>query len=212
MQLGHTIGCNGLFTNLIRHSRQLGATGRLTAWWSATRCGRHWGDIVNPDGYGRWQQRGREVEWFVEFDFGTEQLSRLAVKLTRYARLAETTGITTPVLMWFPTAAREAHARQTLADAQRALDQPAHVPIATTSAETAADPLDMTAARWRPVGDTGNNGRTPLADLPTLWPGLPAPANLGDHRPASSDPTRPRFGLVAPSPLPPPSPSWRRTA
>ncbi|UJW32610.1 replication-relaxation family protein [Saccharothrix sp. AJ9571] len=203
LQLGHTIGCNGLFTALIRRSRQPGATGTLTAWWSATRCGRHWGDIVNPDGYGRWRQDGRDVEWFVEFDFGTEQLSRLADKLTRYARLADTTGITTPILLWFPTATREASARRALADALRALDHPGRVPVATTSAEAATDPLDMAEARWRRVGDT-SDGRTALADLSTLWPAL---LQHTEHRPAAD--TAPSTGLAPPSPQPPPAPVHR---
>src|SRR5947199_108554 len=83
-----------------RPARQPDATGVLTTWWSAARCSRHWGDIVTPDGYGRWHENGRQIEWFVEFDFGTEQLSRLADKLARYDRLAKVTGITTPVLVW----------------------------------------------------------------------------------------------------------------
>ncbi|MGA6164152.1 replication-relaxation family protein [Amycolatopsis magusensis] len=203
LQLGHTIGCNGLFTTLIRRSRQPDATGTLTAWWSATRCGRHWGDIVNPDGYGRWRQNGREVEWFAEFDFGTEQLSRLAGKLTHYARLADTTGITTPILLWFPTAAREASARRVLAEALRALGDPGRVPVATTSAEAATDPLDMAEARWRRIGDT-SDGRTALADLYTLWP---APLQHTEHRPAAD--TAPTTGLAPPSPQPPPAPVRR---
>ncbi|SEP54048.1 Replication-relaxation [Amycolatopsis saalfeldensis] len=72
LQLAHTVGCNGLFTTLVHQARQPGAAGQLMAWWSAARCGRHWGDIVTPDGYGRWREAGRDVEWFIEFDFGTE--------------------------------------------------------------------------------------------------------------------------------------------
>ncbi|WP_414943847.1 replication-relaxation family protein [Amycolatopsis sp. cmx-11-32] len=210
LQLAHTVGCNGLFTVLIRRARKPGATGTLSAWWSAARCGRHWGDIVTPDGYGRWQENGREVEWFVEFDFGTEQLSRLAGKLARYERLADTTGIITPVLVWMPSAAREANARKALAEALRTLDRPARVPVATSSGEAAADPLDMAAPRWRRVDDLDNTGRVALADLPALWPCLHAPTPTTALLP-SSTPASLRPELTPPPPMPPPDPSsrWR---
>lgn len=205
LQLAHAIGCNGLFTALIRRARQPSATGELTTWWSAARCGRHWGDIITPDGYGRWREAGREVEWFVEFDFGTEQLSRLVAKLTRYERLATTTGITTPVLVWLPTSEREATVRRALAGALRTLDQPNRVPVAATSAQAGTDALDPAEPRWRRVDDVTTAGRTRLADLPTLWPDLRAPI----HQAAGADRTRPwptvHPELAAPYPMPPPA-------
>jgi hypothetical protein len=208
MQLAHTVGCNELFTTLIRRARQPGASGTLTAWWSAARCGRHWGDIVTPDGYGRWREAGREIEWFVEFDFGTEQLSRLAGKLVRYERLAETTGITTPVLIWLPSAQREANARRALADALHALDLPARVPVATTSSDAAADALNMAAPRWCRVDGSAAGGRAALADVPGLWPSLrTSTPNTGGRRPTADVPTSQE--REAPSPMPPPAPPRR---
>lgn len=201
LQLAHTVGCNALFTTLIRAARQPESTGKLTTWWSAARCGRHWGDIVTPDGYGRWSEAGREVEWFVEFDFGTESLSRLASKLLRYERLADATGITTPVLVWVPTAVREANTRRALTEALRGLDNPASVPVATTSGESTGEPLDMTAARWRRVDDTGSVGRVTLAELPRLWPHRPASPSSSGGRHLAATPVRP--DLEPPSPMPP---------
>ncbi|WP_409496854.1 replication-relaxation family protein [Amycolatopsis sp. cmx-11-12] len=211
LQLAHTVGCNGLFTALIRRARQPGAAGVLAAWWSAARCGRHWGDIVTPDGYGRWHEAGREVEWFIEFDFGTEQLSRLAGKLARYERLAEVTGITTPVLVWVPSARREVNARRAMAEALRGLDRPARVPVATSSGEAAADPLDMAAPRWRRLDESSTAGRVALADLPTLWPDLRASAPGGGQRPTAATPATARPEVAPPSPMPPPDPAhpWR---
>ncbi|MFD2414800.1 replication-relaxation family protein [Amycolatopsis pigmentata] len=209
LQLAHTVGCNSLFTTLVRHARCAGATGELTAWWSAARCGRHWGDIITPDGYGRWRQAGRELEWFLEFDFGTEQLSRLANKLTRYEQLATTTGITTPILIWLPTLEREATVRRTLADTLRALDHPDRVPVATTSAPASADPLDMTQPRWLGVGDTGTGGRVALADLPALWPGLMPPAAHAPDTRGLGLPVEKRVDLAPPHPMPPPQPAYR---
>lgn len=211
LQLAHTVGCNGLFTTLVHQARQPGAAGQLMAWWSAARCGRHWGDIVTPDGYGRWREAGRDVEWFIEFDFGTEPLSRLAGKLARYERLAGTTGITTPVLIWLPSAARESNARRALAEALRGLDRPARVPVATTSGDAAADPLDMTAPRWRRVDEPGAAGRVTLVDLPARWPELRSSAPGSGQRPTGVNPAAERQDLAPPSPMPPPDPvqPWR---
>jgi protein involved in plasmid replication-relaxation len=178
LQLAHLVGCNGLFTSLVRRARQPGATGELTAWWSAARCGRHWGDIVTPDGYGRWREAGREIEWFTEFDFGTEQLSRLESKLVRYDQLAGTTGVVTPVLFWFPSPQREATARQVLLNTAQGLKRPDRVPVATTHAAAALDPLDSGDTRWLHVGSGHTAGRVALIDLPGLWPHVPAPAPL----------------------------------
>ncbi|MFD8494863.1 replication-relaxation family protein [Amycolatopsis sp. NPDC059657] len=201
LQLAHTVSCNSLFTTLVRHARLSGATGELTAWWSAARCGRHWGDIITPDGYGRWREAGHDVEWFLEFDFGTEQLARLASKLTRYERLATTTGITTPILIWLPTPQREATVRRALTDTLRTLDHPHRVPVATTNAAAGADPSDMTEPRWQRLGGNGTTGRARLADLTTLWPELPAPvphAGTGEL----STPGE-RSELTPPRPTPP---------
>ena len=65
-----------------------------------------------PDAYGRWSAHGREIEFFLEYDFGTEALDKLAGKLHDYAALAAASGITTPLLIWPPTAFREATTRQ----------------------------------------------------------------------------------------------------
>jgi hypothetical protein len=202
LQLAHTIGTNSLFTTLIHHARQPDATGTLTTWWSAARCGRQWGDIITPDAYGRWQQADRTVEWFLEFDFGTEQLARLAAKLHRYERLADTTGITTPILFWFPSPGREANARTTLTAALRDLDRPEQVPVATTAAIATPHPLDSTQPRWLRVDDP-RAGRVRLVDVPDLWPWLPRAAT------SSAEPTRTQTEPAAPNPMPP-APSPRR--
>ena len=210
LQLAHTTGTNSLLTTLIRHSRQPGATGQLTAWWSAGRCGRHWGDIITPDAYGRWREAGHEIEWFLEFDFGTEQLSRLTNKLTRYEQLATTTGITTPILVWLPTPGREATARHALADTLHRLDRPHRVPVATTNPTAGVDPLDMTEPRWLRVSDTITTGRTRLADLPALWPDLTPPATSMPDTSRTRRHTDKQPELAAPHPTPPPEPSYRR--
>jgi hypothetical protein len=201
LQLAHTVGCNTLFTTLIHHSSQPGTPGELTTWWSAPRCGRQWGDIITPDAYARWRQGCRIVEWFTEFDFGTEPLPRLATKLHRYQRLAEHTGVITPILFWLPGPRREANARRLLADTLRALDR-SDVPVATTCPTAAAHPFDMTQPRWLRVDDT-RAGRVRLADLAVLWPMISAPALK------TTPPDDARQNLAAPYPMPP-APSIRR--
>jgi hypothetical protein len=191
LQLAHTVGCNSLFTALVQRARQSGAQCRLMAWWSPSRCKSLWGDIVTPDAYGRWREAAREAEWFTEFDFGTEKLTRLATKLPRYAKLADSTGIITPLLFWFPSAPREHNARRVLADALRGLDNPKQVPVATTSADRTAGPVDIAPARWQRLD---GDGQARLADIGQLW-SLPAL-----DRPSGAAAT------AAPVPVPDPMP------
>jgi hypothetical protein len=202
LRLAHTTGVNALLTALVATARTTG-TGRLAAWWSETRCARHYGDLVRPDAYARWHHHqptgtGVDVEWFLEYDQGTETLARLAAKLDGYHRLAASTGITTPVLFWFPTSSRETHARRTLATALTGLDQPQLVPIATTTADHPSP--HVTGPRWLPIpihGPTAG-GRMQLADLAHAWPHLQPPAPAPAPAGGSS-----ATGLAAPDPMPP---------
>ncbi|MEU6355691.1 replication-relaxation family protein [Streptomyces sp. NPDC047072] len=206
LHLAHTVGTNGFFTALIAHSRQPGVAGELTTWWSESRCRRHFGDIVLPDGYGRWHEQRTEFEWFLEFDLATERPDRVAAKLPRYAQLAAATGITTPVLIWVPTARRETHVRQALATSLGVLDGPELVPVATATADFNARP---SAACWQPLNPQQPNAgeRLRLAELNSAWPHLPPLS------PTSSPTTTTGNGtstdLLPPSPLAP-RPTLRR--
>lgn len=194
LRLAHTLGVNGLYAALVAIARHTsthtdadldGRGGRaVTAWWPETRCARLWGDLARPDAYARWQEGGREVDFFLEYDTGTEPLTRVAGKLHDYQRLATGTGITTPVLFWFGTPSRETAARAALASTLTALDRPAAVPVATTAADPhrgAGDhdtvPDSPAAARWLPLSSPngasssrfgGNVTRVRLARL--TWP------------------------------------------
>ncbi|MEV0220676.1 replication-relaxation family protein [Streptomyces sp. NPDC050704] len=212
LHLAHTVGTNGFFSALVARSRRPDTTGQLTAWWSESRCARHFGDIVRPDAYGLWHEHSpvpAALEWFLEFDFGTERPDRLGRKLTGYAKLAATTGITTPVLVWVPTARREARIRRALAAALTDLDDPSLVPVATSSADF-LDGQDNapTAARWQPLDvRQPSTRRLHLAELARAWPHLaPLGSSSSDPAQASGDMTD---GLLPPSPLPP-APSDRR--
>jgi len=170
-QLAHLVGVNGFFCALARTARQHHGTS-LLAWWPAQRCAQRWGALVRPDGYGRWREDGLgEVDFFLEYDRGTEPTPRLAAKLAGYADLAHASGIATPLLVWLPTPAREAAAR-------RVLGHPA-VKVATATPSPHAGPAD---AVWLPVGSSGPRRR--LAALAHAWyPTPPAPTSQPARRP-----------------------------
>lgn len=218
LRLAHTVATNTFFTTLVARSRRADSEGRLTAWWSEARCRGFFGDIVRPDAYGRWRERGTEFEWFLEYDWGTERPADLVGdKLRGYAHLAATSGITTPILFWTPTAHREERVRRALDVAAALLDEPSLVPTATTSTAfvPGEDAVDPAVRRWLPLGDpVPDSGRLRLSELSTLWSGLHAPstATIAPH-PAGevaedvegvSGPPRP------PTPQPPSTPTGRR--
>ncbi|RLK61932.1 replication-relaxation family protein [Actinokineospora cianjurensis] len=203
LRLAHTIGCNGFFTSLSNASRTDVDTGLLTTWWSEARCRRLWGDIVRPDGYGRWAEHGTEIEFFVEFDFGTETLRILAAKLHDYHRLAVSTGIITPLLLWLPTAHREANVRRALADAHATLPRPELVPLATSSPQQPATSDDPAADRWLPLpASVSSSRRVRLAEFASKWPRRTPAADLV-HRLTTAVPNSTRSRLDSPSPTPP---------
>jgi hypothetical protein len=152
-RLAHLVGTNGLFTALLRAARSRPGCA-LTEWWSERRCAREWGEVVRPDGYGIWTERGAALPFLV--DNGTERLDRLAAKLDGYARLAEAAGHPNWVLFTFPGPRREAEAR-------RALTLP-NIPVATTARTSGTTP---DGAAWLPVTSSGSRLRlSQLADLP----------------------------------------------
>jgi len=202
LQLAHTTGVNGVFAALVhraRHDTELA----VTAWWSETRCTRLFGDVVRPDAYGRISHGGRDFEWFLEFDFGTESLTRLANKLAGYQRLATTTGIATPILVWLPTARRETGARAALTRAMQALDQPDLVPVATTATNIAApeSALDPSTERWLPLTPQAP-ARVSMVNLTRVWPD----ATVTLAQPPTTQ--TPSGLLPAPSPMPPAQPNY----
>jgi Replication-relaxation len=144
-KLSHLVGANGLFTALAAHARAHPGT-ELVTWWSERRCQSVWGKYARPDGYGRWREHHREVDFFTEYDTGTEPLHRLDAKIADYVALAETTGIAgTPVLFILPNPAREQHLHDRITT-HRSL-------IATTTAEVLDAVGGPAGAAWRPIGD-----------------------------------------------------------
>ncbi|MCF2531181.1 replication-relaxation family protein [Yinghuangia soli] len=209
LRLAHTLGVNDFFSALINHGRQSGSPGRLTAWWSEARCAELFGDAVRPDAYGRWDTQDNELEWFLEYDTGSERpATRLATKIAGYARLAVTTGIVTPVLFWTSTVTREAAIRRALAESVPYLADPAVVPIATASIEQAVldEAIDPSQAGWLPLSRQATT-RMPLIDLTAAWPNVtPPPSDVTAPQAPVATPNAAARGsiqLAPPSPMPP---------
>jgi len=210
LRLAHTVGVAEWFTALVDRARHAEEVERMAlgSWWSETRCARHFGDLIKPDAYGRWTACGDEIEFFLEYDFGTELLAKLAGKLAGYAALAAATGITTPLLVWLPTSRREATARQLLTRAWRELDDPRSVPVATAAAELlnpeAIHPSPADAV-WLPL-DTRRgevNSRRGLHRLLGAWPHVSSPtAEANGEPPLGPDLSLPLMAS-APAPMPP---------
>ncbi|GAA1836354.1 replication-relaxation family protein [Actinomadura chokoriensis] len=165
-RLAHQIGVNEFFTSLHVCARRRG--GALEQWWSEHRCAALWGDLTRPDAFGRWTQTRPDkmsltLDFFLEHDTGTETLARVARKLGGYADLAEATGTTTPVLIWLPSARREANLRALLGAPE--------VPVATAVHTPATSPDGPAGPVWLPAGTTGRRLR--LADLATFWGTVP---------------------------------------
>ena len=165
-KLHHLVGTNGIFTALAHHARTHPGT-RLLVWWSERRCQATWGKYARPDGYGRWHQDGHDVDFFCEYDTGTEPLARLLAKIGDYTALAEMTGITdTPVLFVLPGPTREDHIHSRLTASG--------LPIATTTPHALHTAEGPAGPAWR---IPSNSPRRRLTDLaPTTTPATGEPA------------------------------------
>ncbi|MBL7490807.1 replication-relaxation family protein [Frankia sp. AgB1.9] len=165
-RIAHLIGVNGFFVGLAHASRTLPAGQGLTVWWSEARAAAMWGGFVRPDGYGTWHTGQCRLDFHVEYDTGSETLARVHDKLPGYARLATASGISSPLLLWLPSPAREAHLRARLASG------PPHagVPVLTASPEHPIHPggdpedTDPAAAVWLPLDATRRLTIAQLAD------------------------------------------------
>ncbi len=192
VQLAHATGTNSVFCALAAQGRQAGGAA-LTCWWSERRC------AALP----------AAVDFFLEYDTGSEPLTRVIAKLAGYAALAARTGITTPVLFWLPTARREASLRALLASTARggpgarpATGVPG-VPVATTTPQAAASGAGPAGAIWLPAGQPGPRLR--LAQAGGTTPAQPPATAQGEQ---AGDSAPPGTGLPwhPPAPAPPPLP------
>ena len=217
-RLAHDTGANGIFTHLAATARASSGRQALECWWGERRCAATWGGDARPDGYGRWTEQlpGRlacTVDFFLEYDTGTEPLSRVVAKLAGYAALAARTGITTPVLFWLRSPSREAalHARLAgppppgIRDAASAAQIPG-VPVATATPGTS--PQGPAGAAWLPAGIPGPRLRLAQLAPPGIAPDDGGPADGG---PDGEEPGGPPGSLPWHPPDPAP-PAWNAAA
>jgi hypothetical protein len=157
-RLAHLIGVNSLFTGLVAVARQHQGA-RLDQWWSEQRCAEVWGAYARPDGYGRWAEADTHVDFFLEYDTGTEPLAKVARKLRGYAELAAADKVTTPVLIYTRSPSREANLHRHLTGTP--------VPVATTNTDTAARSTlqGPSGPIWRPAGHPLGSPRRRLITL-----------------------------------------------
>ncbi|WP_018640262.1 replication-relaxation family protein [Parafrankia elaeagni] len=203
-RLGHLLGVNTVFSAWVHDTRSRPEEQGLTVWWSERRATAVWGRWIRPDGYGTWQTARRRLDFYLEFDSGSESLSQVARKIPGYTRLAASSGLTSPVLIWVPSARRERELRVRLAAS------PAGVMIATAaplpapaSPHGAPSPVpapgDLAPARhvWLPLHAST---RTDLDGLTDRYGTLITPRSPLDDtpEPGEEEETNP-----APSPRPP---------
>ncbi|MFF4501585.1 replication-relaxation family protein [Streptomyces sp. NPDC001401] len=188
--LGHDIGVNELLTHLAAHGHEAPDTG-LSLWLSERSCARRWGDIVRPDAYAHWHDGNRLLPFFLEYDTGSQPLSRVEAKLAGYAAFATASSTRPALLLHTRTASRDQALRRRLAIPARELG----LYIATSSADfTTSTPW---GPWWSPLGP-GDTRRTTLTGLAARW------SRLG---PASElEPTDADTALTLPVPPLPPAP------
>jgi hypothetical protein len=156
-RLEHLLGVNQVFCALLAHARRTPGT-ELRVWWPERRATTECGNLVRPDGHGVWAEHGRVVPFWLEYDTGTEQLSRLVEKITGgYAHLTGTR-LQYPVLFWLPNTAREDHLHALLARTGAA-----HTVTVATAATDHAPNVSPAGPVWRVAG---HGGRVRLAAIP----------------------------------------------
>ena len=156
-RLPELVRANGFFAALAGHARRH-ADAELVLWWSPRRCQATWGALIQPHGFGRWQECGAVLDFFLECD-AAGALGRLTGALAGYEELAGANPqLATVTLLWIATAQREAEVRSAL--------HPRACLLATATEQSGRNPAD---AIWLPLGTTGVRRR--LADLahPDCW-------------------------------------------
>ena len=195
-RLAHTAGANGFFAALARAARLGG--GELACWWSERRCA---AAVGRPGPPRRIRACGatpaaQGTDFFLEYDTGSEDLPRLAAKLTGYRELAARTQIATPVLFWLASGPRREQQFRALLAAAGPVPGVPVVTATPASAQAAGGPA---AAAWLPAGQPGPRLRLGqvTAAVPGARPAAQPPAGdtgLAWHPPVPHPPPAAGFG------------------
>ena len=176
-RLRHLVGTNEVFVTLATHARH-NDTAQLVEWLTEAECAKWTDNRLRPGGLGVWAEGGQPIEFFLEYDRGTESLSRLAAKLHDYEWFESERAASTWVLFMFESERREVTARSALAKAT--------VPIATAAV------MRPHEAVWMPVRTRERVTLAALADVPKP-PEAVDRAAKGEGRAWRYDRNRPRF-------------------
>lgn len=144
-QLGHAVGLSQTYVSFVTSARKTPGA-KIQRWWPESECRVNWGRHVRPDGYLRWSHGDKVLDVFVEYDTGSETLSRVTGKVSRYRSLAEETGICSPVLFVVPGPGRADNLCRMLGAGST------WVPVYVTTLEQLMDP-GPTRPIWRKAGD-----------------------------------------------------------
>jgi hypothetical protein len=173
-RLAHVLGVNTLLAQLTHAARHEPRV-RLVCWWPAHRCHGHWGRLITPDAYARWQDPDGEVDFFLHHHPTPPAVDQPGGLFDGYNELAAATGITTPVLLHATDPGQEAQLRRALAG-QRLL-----IPVAT------ANPVcgPPTEAVWLPTSGPAGGRRYRLGALghPDPWHPTLSPQAAPSRRP-----------------------------
>nr|WP_269781621.1 replication-relaxation family protein [Nocardia bovistercoris] len=170
-KLDHLLGVNEFFSRLALQARNSNDCA-LREWWNEQRTTEYCARIVRPDGYGKWEENQWTVEFFLEYDNGTEKIQDVADKLDRYRELSRA-GLANPILFVFAHPRRHTHFRQHLTPHQAA---GVNVATATTADITTHGP----AARiWQPTNTPTRRRLSHLAHHPATH------HHTAAHRPAA---------------------------
>lgn len=152
--LPHLLGVNQFFVDLIAYARRR-PSAALVRWWSERQCAAplRFGTVsmyrVRADGHGIYEEDGRRVAFFLEYDRGTESVPVLVEKARRYAQLVTEGGPAWPVLFSLPDRGRERLLHELLGR------QPRAVPIVTMARDRLRPDVCVADAVWLPTGAGG---------------------------------------------------------
>lgn len=153
--LPHLLGTNQFFIDLHVHARNHPHT-QLVRWWSEHDTVARYHGRIHPDGHALWRHRATVIGLFLEYDRGTENLTRLVRKLNAYDELAADGGPAYPILFWLTSTSREANLHAALTARREGV----RVPVATGV-------WDGTNPAGRVWALPGLCGRRTLAQLPS---------------------------------------------
>jgi len=160
----HRIGVNAFFCALVEASRA--TEGHCLQRWAPERKVRTRAGEIQPDGFGRYLHPGGAVEFYLEYDRGTEGPAALTRKLRSYLRFLGGWGEGAPfpnVLVVVPTHSREGDVGKGLAAAGGGPGKNADLPLFVTS-EALLNARGVLGAVWA----AADGERVRLTELPTV--------------------------------------------